>query len=83
MQGNFEVLNPLFEKLGIIIMESNKWRINFMDDSHIKSISDILKEYPIIFAYLFGSQEKDKSTKLSDIDIGIFIEKKSIKVIEI
>lgn len=50
-----------------------------MDDTHINSITDILNKYPIIFAYLFGSQAKDESTKLSDIDIAIFIEKKVSK----
>ena len=47
-----------------------------MDDSRIKSITDILRKYPIVFAYLFGSQAKDQSTALSDIDLAVCIDRK-------
>ena len=50
-----------------------------MDDSRIESITDNLSKYPIIFTYLFGSQAKDKSTRLSDIDLAVFIDKKIAK----
>src|SRR4030042_2678844 len=50
-----------------------------MDDSRIESIADTLSKYPLIFAYLFGSQAKDKSTGLSDIDLAVFIDKKIAK----
>jgi len=46
-----------------------------MEDSLIKSLIDNLKGYPVVFAYLFGSQAKDQSTTLSDVDIAIFIDR--------
>lgn len=50
-----------------------------MDDSLIKSLTDNLIKYPIIFAYLFGSQAEGKSTAISDIDLAVFIDKKITK----
>lgn len=47
-----------------------------MDDSRIKPLIDNLSKYPIIFAYLFGSQAKGQSTKISDIDLAVFIDRK-------
>lgn len=47
-----------------------------MDDSRIKSIIENLKKYPIVFAYLFGSQAKGKFSRLSDIDLAVFIDRK-------
>lgn len=46
-----------------------------MDNLQVKLLSDHLSRYPIIFAYIFGSHAKGKSTLLSDIDIAIFINK--------
>src|SRR4030042_955480 len=48
-----------------------------MDDPRIESITDTLKKYPIIFAYLFGSQAKGKSTRLSDIDLAALVDRKT------
>jgi len=48
-----------------------------MNDPRIESITDILKKYPIIFAYLFGSQAKGKSTRLSDIDLAALVDRKT------
>ncbi len=47
-----------------------------MDDSRIKSITDTLSKYPIVFAYLFGSQAKGQSTTLSDVDLAVFIDRR-------
>jgi hypothetical protein len=47
-----------------------------MDDPRIESITDTLKKYPIIFAYLFGSRAKGKSTRLSDIDLAVLVDRK-------
>ncbi|MGB9715227.1 MAG: type VII toxin-antitoxin system MntA family adenylyltransferase antitoxin [Thermodesulfovibrionales bacterium] len=50
-----------------------------MDESRIKILLSELDKYPILFAYLFGSQVNDKTTKLSDIDLAVFIDKKISK----
>ena len=50
-----------------------------MDDSRIKSLIEDLNKYPVVFAYLFGSQAKGKFTTLSDIDIAVFIDEKIAK----
>jgi len=50
-----------------------------MDDSFITSITNTFSKYPIIFAYLFGSQAKGQSTTLSDIDLAVFIDRKTPK----
>jgi predicted nucleotidyltransferase len=50
-----------------------------MDDSRIKSSIENLNKYPIVFAYLFGSQAKGQSTTLSDIDLAVFIDRKISK----
>jgi len=47
-----------------------------MDDSRIKSITDTLSKYPIVFAYLFGSQAKGQSTTISDVDLAVFIDRR-------
>jgi len=47
-----------------------------MDDSRIKSITDTLSKYPIVFAYLFGSQVKGQSTTISDVDLAVFIDRR-------
>ena len=48
-----------------------------MNDPRIESITDILKKYPIIFAYLFGSRAKGESNRLSDIDLAALIDRKT------
>lgn len=50
-----------------------------MDDSQCKLLTDNLNKYPILFVYLFGSQAKGESTRLSDIDIAVFLDKKIAK----
>jgi len=50
-----------------------------MDDSLIKSTMEKLSRYPIVFAYLFGSEAKSQSTKLSDIDLAVFTDKNITK----
>ena len=45
-----------------------------MDITEIKSsLAGLFVKYSIIFAYLFGSRAKKKTTPLSDIDIAIFL----------
>jgi predicted nucleotidyltransferase len=45
------------------------------DERDIKRLADCLGKYPVVIAYLFGSEAKGKSGTLSDIDIAIFIDK--------
>lgn len=40
----------------------------------INQISGHLSNYPIVFAYLFGSFAKGESTSLSDIDMAVYFE---------
>ena len=47
-----------------------------MDDSRIKLLIDNLSKYPIVFAYLFGSQAEGQPTIIGDIDLAVFIDKK-------
>jgi predicted nucleotidyltransferase len=47
-----------------------------MDEDCIRLLVKELDKYPIIFAYLFGSHAKDKSTKLSDLDLAVFFDRK-------
>ncbi|MEK7166994.1 MAG: nucleotidyltransferase domain-containing protein [Patescibacteria group bacterium] len=39
-------------------------------------LQKILKKYPIVFAYVFGSFAKEKSGPLSDFDIAVFVDLK-------
>ena len=39
--------------------------------AELNQLKKILKKYPIINAYLFGSQTTGKTTKFSDYDIGL------------
>lgn len=57
-------------------MLSISWHENIMDDSLITSITSTLTKYPIIFAYIFGSRAKGKFSRLSDIDLAVFVDRK-------
>lgn len=46
--------------------------ILFMDLTKNKKITEILKKYPVLFAYVFGSQAKGNAGPLSDLDIAVF-----------
>ena len=46
-----------------------------MNDHDIKKLSDCLGKYPVVIAYLFGSEAKGASGVLSDIDVAVFISK--------
>ncbi|MDO8676328.1 MAG: nucleotidyltransferase domain-containing protein [Candidatus Azambacteria bacterium] len=37
-------------------------------------IKKVLKNYPILFAYLFGSSARGKTGALSDVDIAVYFE---------
>jgi len=37
-------------------------------------LTDRLQEYPVLFAYLFGSQVSGKATSLSDIDLAVYLD---------
>jgi len=50
-----------------------------MNEHDIKKLSDCLDKYPVIIAYLFGSEAKGKAGLLSDIDIAVFFDKKTDK----
>ena len=43
-----------------------------MNEHDIKKIEDCLRKYPIVTAYIFGSEAKGTSGLLSDIDIAVF-----------
>lgn len=40
------------------------------------AIQKILKKYPVVFAYIFGSHAKGKTGPMSDIDIAVFFRPK-------
>ena len=46
-----------------------------MNEREIKRLSDCLGKYPVILAYLFGSEAKGTSGALSDIDVAVFVDK--------
>lgn len=50
-----------------------------MNTDDIKKLTDCLSKYNVIAAYLFGSEAKGTSGKLSDIDIAVFFNKKTDK----
>src|SRR3989304_7029345 len=44
-----------------------------MNEHDIKKIEDCIKKYPVVTAYIFGSEAKGRSGLLSDIDIAVFV----------
>ena len=46
-----------------------------MNEHDIKKIEDCIKKYPVVTAYIFGSEAKGTSGLLSDIDIAVFVHK--------
>lgn len=50
-----------------------------MDTLELKILSDRISKYPVIVAYLFGSEAKSTSGALSDIDIAVFVDKEIAK----
>jgi len=46
-----------------------------MNEHDIKKIKDCIKKYPVVTAYIFGSEAKGTSGLLSDIDIAVFVHK--------
>jgi len=46
-----------------------------MNEPDPKRLSDYLSKYPVMIAYLFGSEAKSKSGPLSDVDIAVFVDK--------
>ena len=44
-----------------------------MNDHDTKKIEDCLRKYPVVTAYIFGSEAKGTSGLLSDIDIAVFV----------
>lgn len=46
-----------------------------MNEQDIKKITDCLGKYPVMVAYLFGSEARGISGALSDMDIAVFIDK--------
>src|SRR3990172_2240353 len=44
-----------------------------MNDNDTKKIEDCIKKYPVVTAYIFGSEAKGTSGLLSDIDIAVFV----------
>ncbi len=45
-----------------------------MNEQDIKKIEDCIKKYPVVTAYIFGSEAKGTSGLLSDIDIAVFMQ---------
>lgn len=50
-----------------------------MNVDNIKKLSDCLNKYALIAVYLFGSEAKGTSGKLSDIDIAVLFNNKTDK----
>jgi predicted nucleotidyltransferase len=50
-----------------------------MNERDIEKIAGCLGKYSIVVAYLFGSEAKGTSGALSDIDIAVFLDKKTDK----
>ena len=46
-----------------------------VNEHDIKKIEDCLRKYPVVTAYIFGSEAKGTSGLLSDIDIAMFVHK--------
>ncbi|MCL4536026.1 MAG: nucleotidyltransferase domain-containing protein [Nitrospirae bacterium] len=46
-----------------------------MNEHDVKRLTECLCKYPVIIAYLFGSEAKGTSGVLSDIDVAVFISK--------
>src|SRR3990170_2336546 len=46
-----------------------------MKKPDLERLSERISKYPVIIAYLFGSEAKSTSGALSDIDIAVFIDK--------
>ena len=44
-----------------------------VNEHDIKKIEDCLRKYPVVTAYIFGSEAKGTSGLLSDIDIAVFV----------
>lgn len=44
-----------------------------------KSAVHIFKKYPVLFAYVFGSYAKGRTTAKSDVDIAVFFDAKVVK----
>ena len=47
--------------------------MSLMNEHDIKKIEDCIKKYPVVTAYIFGSEAKGTSGLLSDIDIAVFV----------
>lgn len=46
-----------------------------MNERDIKKITDCFDRYPVIVAYIFGSEAKGKAGVLSDMDIAVLVDK--------
>jgi len=53
-------------------MEEN----DIVRNMNLEKVAAILHEYPILFAYLFGSRARGMEGPLSDLDIALFVESK-------
>jgi predicted nucleotidyltransferase len=42
-----------------------------------EKLAEVFADFPVEFAYLFGSQIKEKAGKLSDVDVAVFLSPKS------
>ena len=47
--------------------------MSLMNEHDINKIEDCIKKYPVVTAYIFGSEAKGTSGLLSDIDIAVFV----------
>jgi predicted nucleotidyltransferase len=46
-----------------------------MTEPDLKRLFNYLSKYPVIIAYVFGSEAKGESGPLSDMDIAVFVDK--------
>ena len=47
-----------------------------MNERDVKRLSEHLGRYPVIAAYIFGSEAKGKAGVLSDIDVAVLVDKR-------
>ena len=77
-KGNYRVYNEVetIKKLKQIIqLKKEGYSLDEIEQKVVKEPDpiNIFKQYPVKFAYLFGSQAKGNVTALSDVDIAVFL----------
>lgn len=50
-----------------------------MQEDYFPLLTERLSNYPVVFAYLFGSQATGKASRLSDIDLALYLNESTVK----